>query len=206
MQQPHFSRTAGWFTLVALLVFSPQLAGCDSTPKSPDLGQKSGHSVGQAVIRTPEEGKVDARLEEVPKKKLDEATEGKATPEKIAEAAVKDLPGEAEVAPPQVKRLVIASDIDKREPIELLEGKVSQPIVAFVELTHKGAQESGVVVTFESEKGTKVGFVQLNVPAESPRYRTWARTRNIREPGTWTAIVSTESGEELARKTFTVTS
>jgi hypothetical protein len=112
----------------------------------------------------------------------------------------------AEDGQPYVKRLVIASAVQEREPVELENGKVAEPILAFVELKNLSESEAGVIVTFEHESGKKVGYVELSVPAESNRYRTWARTHNIQEPGTWTAVVKSQTGEELARKSFTVSS
>lgn len=107
--------------------------------------------------------------------------------------------------PPQVKRLVLATDVENREPLAL-DGaaQLGEPLVAFVEAVHPGAAPATVVVTFEHSSGQKVGFVELEVPGESPRYRTWARTRNIKKPGEWQAVVRLEDGSELARQSFTV--
>lgn len=106
---------------------------------------------------------------------------------------------------PSVKRLIMASDVKDREPIELGQAQSKQPVVAFVELNNASGAESSVVITFEHENGKKVGFIELNVPGESPRHRTWGRTRNIDESGIWTAVVRTKEGEELARQSFSVT-
>lgn len=106
---------------------------------------------------------------------------------------------------PSVKRLVMASDVKEREPIELGQAKSKQPIVAFLELSNATGADASVIITFEHENGKKVGFIELSVPGESPRYRTWGRTRHIDESGTWTAVVRTKAGDELARRSFSVT-
>jgi hypothetical protein len=42
------------------------------------------------------------------------------------------------------------------------------------------------------------------VPAHSRRWRTWAQTRRIREPGAWDAVVRSQEGQELSRTKFQV--
>lgn len=107
-------------------------------------------------------------------------------------------------SPPEVKRLVIASQVEDREPKPLLNGRAREPVTAFVELANESKEDAEIIVTFEHESGQKVGFIELAIPPESPRYRTWGRTRNIQKPGKWTAIVSSKSGKELAREDFDV--
>jgi hypothetical protein len=147
------------------------------------------------------------------KKTGDEKTDAPEAKEDVGKGAMKDEKGDdsaesktedVEGRTPTVKRLVIASEVKQREPVEIDEAKIEDPVFAFVELAYDGENEAGVVVTFEHDSGKKVGFVELAIPGPSPRYRTWARTRNISEPGTWTAVVKSRDGEELARKSFTV--
>lgn len=199
MKQLFSSYTSGWIVLAALLASSGPLAGCDtSAPSKKDAAQTTQAHANEAkpsvatsaneadaettLAPTPEGQKKDEKEKEVPKERTSETTS----------------------AAPLVKRLIIASDIKEREPVELTDAQVEQPVVAFVELKNAEETDMGVVVTFEHEDGKKVGFVELTVPGKSPRYRTWARTRNIKTPGEWTAIVTSASGEELARKTFQV--
>lgn len=137
------------------------------------------------------------------------AAEAPAAP---ADAAQAKAAGEAPESPkpqvevpPQVRRLVLATDVHNREPVAL-EGnaRAGEPLTAFIELANPVDASATILVTFEHEGGQKVGFVELAVPASSPRYRTWARTRQIRTPGTWHAVVTHKGGEELARQSFTV--
>ncbi len=77
-------------------------------------------------------------------------------------------------------------------------------MIAFVELVNRGDDDGSVVVTFEHEGIEPVGHVHLKVPANSRRWRTWARTRMIKKPGSWQAVVRTPDGKELARQSFEV--
>jgi hypothetical protein len=105
----------------------------------------------------------------------------------------------------QIRRLVLASRVVEREPELALTPRVNEPLMAFVEAKNDASEEERLIVTFEHESGKKVGFVELRVPGGTNRYRTWARTRNLNEPGNWAAVVRSEGGTELGRTSFTVT-
>ena len=101
-----------------------------------------------------------------------------------------------------VRRLVVTHAVKDREPIEPAELVTGTPVLAFVELSNTDANERNVVVTFEREGRPAVGHVKLHVPASSPRFRTWARTHNLSEVGTWEAVIRSEDGRELGRQPF----
>jgi hypothetical protein len=101
-----------------------------------------------------------------------------------------------------VRRLVVTHAVKDREPIEPAELVTGTPVLAFVELSNADASERNVVVTFEREGRPAVGHVKLHVPASSPRFRTWARTHNLSEVGTWEAVIRSEDGKELGRQPF----
>lgn len=128
-----------------------------------------------------------------------------AQPKAAGETPKPDQPKPLADVPPQVKRLVLATDVQNREPIAL-EGaaRAGEPLTAFIELANTADAPANIIVTFEHAKGDKVGFVELSVPESSPRYRTWARTRQVRTPGAWHAVVTHKGGEEIARQSFTV--
>lgn len=115
-------------------------------------------------------------------------------------AALRGEPGA-----PDVRRLVVVRRVEQREPVlgePLVAG--DEPVVAFVELANPG-DAGEIVVTFQpAEGGAEVGHVRLTVPAQQGRWRTWARTRNVRDAGEWRAIVRSADGRELARTEFTV--
>jgi hypothetical protein len=103
-----------------------------------------------------------------------------------------------------VKRLNVTHAIENREPVSAADLKLGDnPILAFVELANTSTDEQRIVVTFE-HAGKSVGHVQLRVPGQSRRWRTWGQTRQIREPGEWQAVVRSEDGKELSRTTFSV--
>jgi hypothetical protein len=101
-----------------------------------------------------------------------------------------------------VRRLVVTHAVKDREPITPAELVTGTPILAFLELSNDDAIERNVVVTFEREGRPAVGHVKLHVPASSPRFRTWARTHNLSEVGTWEAVIRSEDGKELGRQPF----
>lgn len=203
MKQLFASHASGWIVLAALLASSGHLAGCDTNAPSKRVAAEAVRAKGankpSVATNSRDDHAQAAKAEQVTARtfpsldqKLVEGDEGKASKKVTTLVA------------PLVSRLIIASDIKEREPVELTDAKVDEPVVAFLELKNAEEEELGVVVTFEHADGNKVGFVELSVPGKSPRYRTWARTRNIKTPGEWTAIVTSKSGEELARKTFQV--
>jgi hypothetical protein len=106
-----------------------------------------------------------------------------------------------------VKRFVVTSGVHEREPVSsaaalLADGK---PVYAFAELVNADSAVHQVSFTFERQGSSKiVGFATLPVPANTSRHRTWANTRLIAEPGTWEAVLRTESGVELSRASFEV--
>jgi hypothetical protein len=177
MKQLLTSHTSGWIVLTALLVSSGHLAGCDTSAPSQRDGAQEVLPAKQATPPKLTERKEQSAAPTAQKTLAPEdqkEAEGEALPEKAQEETA---------VLPLVSRLVIASDVKEREPIELTDAKVEEPVVAFVELKNASDQDSGVVVTFEHADGKKVGFVELTVPGKSSRYRTWARTRNIKTPG-----------------------
>jgi len=115
---------------------------------------------------------------------------------------------ESDPATLRVKRLVIAKNVDKREPVDAgTSFKKSElgKLYAFVEVENPEADKSEIVVRFlpPGEKASR-GNVDLEVGA-SKRWRTWASTRTIDREGTWQAVVTTQDGRELARQSFEVT-
>ncbi|MCA9632624.1 MAG: DUF2914 domain-containing protein [Myxococcales bacterium] len=108
-------------------------------------------------------------------------------------------------APLKIKRLVVTTEIDKREPVEVSSFEASSgPIYAFMELENPGDEDRDVMLTFEHSSGKKVGLVELHIPAKQRRWRTWGRTQNIKQAGEWEAIVKSSEGQEIGRTKFQV--
>jgi hypothetical protein len=109
--------------------------------------------------------------------------------------------------PLTVRRLTVGTAVVDREAT----GHASEyelasdtRLCAVVELANRGAA-SGVRVRFEPEgdAARSVGHVRLAAPS-APRWRTWGCSERVRTPGTWSAVVETLDGRELAREVFTV--
>jgi len=107
-----------------------------------------------------------------------------------------------------LRRFVVAHDVENREPVGAESPFMStgEPVFAFMELRNESSEALEVRVTFEREDGRAVGPVTLEIPANAPRWRTWARSSWLRTPGTWTAVVRTAEGEILQSVEFEIES
>jgi DUF2914 family protein len=107
----------------------------------------------------------------------------------------------------QVKRFVVATGVQDREPLLSSDALPSDgtAIYAFAELANPVGENENVRITFERKGGAeRVGDVTLPIPASTPRHRTWAFTRFIRTAGVWEAVLWSENGTELGRTSFEV--
>lgn len=105
-----------------------------------------------------------------------------------------------------IKRLVIAEGVKDREPVGAGDSfTVSDDrIYAFVEIGNAERAPSQIFVSFVREGERERGRIPLRIGA-SPRWRTWAYTRLVDQPGTWQAIVRDARGREIGRADFEVT-
>lgn len=105
-----------------------------------------------------------------------------------------------------VQRLVVAEGIADREPQEenTRFGASNEGLYAFAELANDRAAARRVSVVFRHEGGREVGHVELEIPGNVPRWRTWARSHLVTQPGQWRAILRNADGTELASAAFTV--
>lgn len=109
----------------------------------------------------------------------------------------------------RVRRLLVATDIEAREPVgasDVFDGETER-LYVFVDLANRG-DATDVEVSFEPETVSAdahvTGLVDLEVPARVGRHRTWAWSRNVHAPGRWSAVVRDLEGRELARTSFVV--
>lgn len=111
-------------------------------------------------------------------------------------------------AGPSVRRLAVATAISDREPVGVGTTFASdnERLFAFIEASNVGGEPTDLVVTFRSDEGEEVGFANVTIPADVSRWRTWAWSRHVHAPGTWTAVIRTADGVELARQRFEVES
>lgn len=118
---------------------------------------------------------------------------------------VKVTASAAKPASLQVKRFVVTSGVENREPLAVGETlKLGEPVFAFAELASGEGNARSVEIVFEHEAGEKAGFVNLDVPADKSRWRTWGQSRNVKRAGQWTAVLLGDEREELARVQFSV--
>jgi hypothetical protein len=197
------------------------LAGCSGGTKTPSKG---GHDTGgDAKDKTLEESKpsVSDTKEQDEKSTLTATAPGstygpsKARPSQPEDAqrteekpkAEGDEPVLEEVGGLEPRRLVVSRGIEEREPVDAADtfGAKSERLYAFVELHNESDRKRTAVVTFEGPDGKRTGFVELSVPAEQPRWRTWAYSKYVTEPGTWAAVVRTPEGKLLGRTEFEIT-
>jgi hypothetical protein len=100
-----------------------------------------------------------------------------------------------------VRRLAVTHAIEQREPVAAPTIQAGEPLIAFLDLKNPG-EATHVVVTFERDGAEPVGHVELRVPANASRWRTWARTGQVKQPGAWEVVVRDPGGKELARSRF----
>jgi hypothetical protein len=101
-------------------------------------------------------------------------------------------------------RLVVTKELRNKEPVVsagplLADGEA---VIAFLELANPSPSEGRVRVVFEQTGAPPVGHVELKVPAQARKWRTWARSELVRQPGRWTARVFAPSGQRLAERSF----
>lgn len=107
----------------------------------------------------------------------------------------------------RVKRLVVARGVENHEPVDISDSFriENKPLYAFIELENGSSGDGEVLVVFE--KGSKrTGMVELSVPGNAKRWRTWGRSHGIKEAGQWFAVVRGADGKELARTPFSIES
>ena len=130
-----------------------------------------------------------------------------AAPASSATTVAKRTPATAGESKVLVKRFVVATGVQDREPLTSGDALPADgsAIYAFAELANPVGDSENVRITFERKGGReRVGEVTLPVPANTSRHRTWAFTRFIRAAGVWEAVLWSENGTELSRTSFEV--
>ena len=127
--------------------------------------------------------------------------------EPIAETPEPEVPSTElfEVDGVALRRLVIARGVEGREPVGASSSfPAGERLYAFLDAQNDTDEDVELYVTFEGPEGRSVGHVILDVPAHSPRWRTWAYSRVIDREGEWEAVVTTMDGQEVGRARFQV--
>jgi len=105
-----------------------------------------------------------------------------------------------------LRRLALTRRIESREPV--MPGTTfaasSERLYAFVEASSTAEDARELVVSFFGPGHRHTGVVTLTIPADAPRWRTWAYTAHADEPGAWTAEVRTKDGALVGRQRFVI--
>ncbi|MDH3728107.1 MAG: DUF2914 domain-containing protein [Myxococcales bacterium] len=105
-----------------------------------------------------------------------------------------------------IRRLITAPDIEGREPLAAspVFGHDEEKVYAFLDLSNTSEEPKTVTVFFVGPSGKVSGGVELEVPANVPRWRTWAYTRFADELGLWRVEVRSAAGVLLGALPFEV--
>ena len=105
-----------------------------------------------------------------------------------------------------IQRLVTAPEVKRREPIAATSvfGHHDERVYAFVEVSNDSDEDRALLVHFIGPDGQVSGGIELRIPAASPRWRTWAYTRNATTPGLWRVEIRTVDGTLVGALPFEV--
>jgi hypothetical protein len=105
-----------------------------------------------------------------------------------------------------IQRLVTATGVDQREPVapSAFFGQRDARIYAFVEASNESHEEETLTIHFIGPEGQVSGGIELRIPAEAPRWRTWAFTEHAKDPGLWRVEIRSSEGTLLGALPFEV--
>lgn len=154
---------------------------------------------GEAKIAAPEN-----KAQELAQAPAVTAAPAVATPKASASTAEQN-PSQDKPAALEVKRFVVTSGIENREPLNVAETlTLGEPVYGFAELVSGKGGPAAVEIVFEHESGSKAGYAKLDVPADKVRWRTWGQSRRVNKLGTWSAVLLDSEQNELSRVKFEV--
>ena len=105
----------------------------------------------------------------------------------------------------EIRRLITAPDIDAREPVAAsLLFSHHETIHAFLDVRNESNEEQTLTINYVGPSKQIRGGVKLAIPADVPRWRTWAFTKHAEEPGLWHVEVRDQDGMLLATLPFEV--
>ncbi len=105
-----------------------------------------------------------------------------------------------------IQRLVTAPEVARREPLgpSSVFGPHDERVYAFVEVRNESEEDKTLLVHFIGPEGQVSGGIELRIPASTPRWRTWAYTRNATKPGPWRVEIRSDDGTLIAALPFEV--
>jgi hypothetical protein len=105
-----------------------------------------------------------------------------------------------------IQRLVTAPEVERREPLgpSSVFGPHDERVYAFVEVSNESEEDKTLQVHFIGPEGQVSGGIELRIPASTPRWRTWAYTRNATKPGLWRVEIRSNDGTLVGALPFEV--
>lgn len=105
-----------------------------------------------------------------------------------------------------IERLVTAPAVERREPLAASSvfGAHDERVYAFVEVRNESEEDKTLLVHFIGPEGQVSGGIELRIPASTPRWRTWAYTRNATKPGLWRVEIRSDDGTLVGALPFEV--
>ena len=191
--------------IIILTAFALSSAGCTEEPRQQkpqrdeptELTAKPVPVLASTVTPTKPE---PAPVELPPPVAVAEDAEEPDVPEPAAEPRVETIDGVT------IERLVTASEIDGREPVDPRAAFFTsdEKVYAFVEVSNESESAKLLLVHFIGPEGRVSGGVELEIPAAVPRWRTWAFTRHFDTPGPWRVEIRDPEGGILGALPFEV--
>ena len=96
--------------------------------------------------------------------------------------------------------------MERREPLAASSvfGAHDERVYAFVEVRNESEEDKTLLVHFIGPEGQVSGGIELRIPAATPRWRTWAYTRNATKPGLWRVEIRSDDGTLVGALPFEV--
>ncbi len=200
-----------WLVPALGLVLAFGCGEAEADPSSPS-SRPSGPEESSPRLAAPSPAVRPAELEASPPSSLEEPTvltSAAAIPPMEAEGSGRDTlapDDEPQTGLVEVRRFLVARRIEAREPVDPADEfpYLDAPMYAFVDAANPEDQAETLSITFLSPEGREVGFIDLSIPANAPRWRTWARSRLVTTPGEWVAEARDSEGQLVARRRFRI--
>ena len=183
---------------ITVAVLVALLAASACTPARPQKSQATERAKPTQVMLTSTVPAVAAKLIDEEKPEPPDADRVEASPS--FEPELESLDGLT------IQRLVTTPKIKRREPLAASSvfGAHDEKVYAFVEVRNDAEEDKTLRVHFIGPEGQVSGGIELRIPASTPRWRTWAYTRNATKPGLWRVEIRSEDGTLVGALPFEV--
>jgi len=105
-----------------------------------------------------------------------------------------------------IQRLMTAPAVEHREPVAASSvfGGQDETVYAFVDVSNESEEEKTLLVHFIGPQEQVGGGIELRIPPDVPRWRTWAYTKHAKKPGLWRVEIRGVDGTLLGALPFEV--